>query len=137
MSDVLISSLMAEGSLESALDNAIDNEIKQSASKNDKEKSTECKDILVEIPLLHLTQQLLKASSTKVLAEFQGLFYKPPILQWPYTPPPCTMTVELLLKLQRLLIGSFILHHEDERPWYLRKGRWYFLNLCLKDIHSL
>lgn len=137
MSDVLISSLMAEGSLESALDNAIDNEIKQSASKNDKEKSTECKDILVEIPLLHLTQQLLKASATKVLAEFQGLFYKPPILQWPYTPPPCTMTVELLLKLQRLLIGSFILHHKDERPWYLRKGRWYFLNLCLKDIHSL
>lgn len=137
MSDVLISSLMAEGSLESALDNAIDNEIKESASKNDKEKSTECKDILVEIPLLHLTQQLLKASSTKVLAEFQGLFYKPPILQWPYTPPPCTMTVELLLKLQRLLIGSFILHHEDETPWYLRKGRWYFLNLCLKDIHSL
>ena len=113
---------MAEGSLESALENAVDNEIKGGAGENDKEKKSESKDIIVEVPLLHLTQQLLKASSTQVLAEFHQLVLKPPTLQWPYTPPPCPVTVELLLKLQRLLIGSFILHHEDDRPWYLMKG---------------
>ncbi|XP_068720941.1 E3 ubiquitin-protein ligase HERC2-like [Montipora capricornis] len=122
MSDLLISSLMAEGSLESALENAVDNEIKGGAGENDKEKKSESKDIIVEVPLLHLTQQLLKASSTQVLAEFHQLILKPPTLQWPYTPPPCPVTVELLLKLQRLLVGSFILHHEDDRPWYLMKG---------------
>lgn len=110
---------MAEGSLESAVETAIDNEIKEGAGENDKEKTSESKDKIVDVPLLHLTQQLLKASSTQVLGEFQQLFLKPPILQWPYTPPPRPMTVELLLKLQRLLIGSFFLHHEDERPWYL------------------
>lgn len=119
MSELLISSLMAEGSLESAVETAIDNEIKEGAGENDKEKTSESKDKIVDVPLLHLTQQLLKASSTQVLGEFQQLFLKPPILQWPYTPPPRPMTVELLLKLQRLLIGSFFLHHEDERPWYL------------------
>ena len=122
MSDLLISSLMAEGSLESALDTAIDNEIKEGAGENDKEKTSESKDKIVDVPLLYLTQQLLKTSSTQVLGEFQQLFLKPPILQWPYSPPPYPMTVELLLKLQRLLIGSFFLHHEDERPWYLMKG---------------
>lgn len=113
---------MAEGSLESALETAIDNEIEEGAGENDKEKTSETKDKIVDVPLLHLTQQLLKTSSAQVLGEFQQLFLKPPILQWPYTPPPRPMTVELLLKLQRLLIGSFFLHHEDERPWYLIKG---------------
>ena len=123
MSDLLINSLMAEGSLESALETAIDNEIKEGAGENDKEKTSESKDIIADVPLLHLTQQLLKTSSTQVLSEFQQLFLKPPSLQWPYTPPPRPMTVELLLKLQRLVIGSFFLHHEDERPWYLIKGK--------------
>ena len=123
MSDLLISSLMAEGSLESALETAIDSEIKAGAGENEKEKTSESKDKIVDVPLLHLTQQLLKTSSTQVLEEFQQLFLKPPFLQWPYIPPPRPMTVELLLKLQRLLIGSFFLHHEDKRPWYLIKGQ--------------
>lgn len=122
MSDLLISSLMAEGSLESALETAIENERKEGAGKNDKEKTSETKDEVVDVPLLHLTQQLLKTSSGQVLSEFQQLNLKPPVVQWPYIPPPRSMTVELLLKLQRLLIGSFFLHHEDDRPWYLFKG---------------
>ena len=122
---------MAEGSLESALETAIDSEIKTDAGENEKEKTSESKDKIIDVPLLHLTQQLLKTSSTQVLEEFQQLFLKPPFLQWPYTPPPRPMTVELLLKLQRLLIGSFFLHHEDERPWYLIKGQ-----SCARILHN-
>jgi len=135
MSDLLINSLMAEGSLELALETAIDNEIKEGAGENDKEKTTESKDVIADVPLLHLTQQLLKTSSTQVLSEFQQLFLKPPTLQWPYTPPPRPMTVELLLKLQRLVIGSFFLHHEDERPWYLIKG-WLGVSQAMWEQYS-
>ena len=130
MLDLLIKSLMAEGSLESALETTIDSEIKGGAGENDKEKTTESKDKIADVPLLHLAQHLLKTSSAQVLGEFQQLFLKPPKLQWPYTPPPRPMTVELLLKLQRLLIGSFFLYHEDERPWYLVKGNCSLMFWC-------
>ena len=113
---------MAEGSLESALKAATENEIKEGAGENDKEKTSESKDKVIDVPILHLTQQLLKASATQVLSELQDLFLRPPVLQWPYIPPPRPMTMELLLKMQRLLIGSFFLNDEVDKPWYLMKG---------------
>lgn len=76
-----------------------------------------------DIPILHLVQQLLKTSSCQVLAEFKDLSLKPLVLQWPYIPPARTMNVELLLKLQRILIGSFFSEDEEERLWYRNKGK--------------
>ena len=126
MSELLISSLMAEGSLDSALATAIEFETKEYAGENGKEKVSESKDAILMVPLLHLTQQLLRTSASQVLNDLRELARKPPALQWPYIPPPRSMTVELLLKVQRLLIGSFFVSEEEEKPWYLCRGKERF-----------
>ncbi|XP_048589232.1 E3 ubiquitin-protein ligase HERC2 isoform X2 [Nematostella vectensis] len=118
MINLLISSLMAEGSLEQALENAIDQET--SCYTGEKDLGIDTKESITAIPLLYLTQQLLKTSCTQTLAAFKELFVRPPKMQWPYTQPPQPVTVELLLKLQRLLIGNFFMSDDgEENPWFV------------------
>lgn len=121
MVELLVNSLMAEGSLESALDNAIENEI-ANHKLSEKDYGTETKDFATTVPILHLTQQLLKSSSAHIRAEFQEMILKPPKLQWPYSPPARTTTVELLLKLQRLLIGKLFVNNGGDKPWFINDG---------------
>lgn len=121
MLELLVNSLMAEGSLESALENAIENEI-ANHKLSEKEYGTETKDFATSVPILHLTQQLLKSSSAQVRAEFQEMTLKPPKLQWPYAPPARTTMVELLLKLQRLLMGNLFVKEGSDKPWFINDG---------------
>lgn len=121
MVELLVNSLMAEGSLESALENAIENEI-ANHKLSEKDYGTETKDSAISVPILHLAQQLLKTSSTQVRAEFQEMVLKPPKLQWPYSPPARTTMVELLLKLQRLLIGKLFVNETSDVPWFSSDG---------------
>lgn len=123
MSELLVNSLMADGSLELALENAIENEISSYKIEKDKDKGTETKEFASNVPILHLAQQLLKSSSSHVRAEFQEMILKPPKLQWPYTPPARTTTVELLLKLQRLLISNLFTKEGSEKPWFISNGK--------------
>jgi E3 ubiquitin-protein ligase HERC2 len=126
MSELLVNSLMADGSLESALENAIENEMSSHKSEKDKDHGTETKDMASTVPILHLAQQLLKTSSAHVRAEFQEMILKPPKLQWPYTLPARTTTVELLLKLQRLLIGNLFVREGNDKPWFINDGKGFY-----------
>ena len=122
MSELLIGSLMAEGSLESALEAATELDTKEYSGENGKEKASESKDLIISMPLLHLTQQLLRSSAAQAQAELRDVVRRPPSPQWPHVPPSVVPTGQLLLKLQRLLIGSFFAEREGEKPWYLCRG---------------
>ena len=102
MIDLLIQSLMVEGKLESAFKNAVKDELSQ--DKNDNPSGV--LDISNSTPLLQLARELLRSCVDKCLSRFHANKKRsdPPVEDNKVRNRDAIM--ELLLKLQRLFVGS-------------------------------
>ena len=102
MIDLLIQSLMVEGKLESAFENAVKDELSQ--DKNDNPSTV--LDISNSTPLLQLARELLRSCVDKCLSRFHANKKQsdPPVEDNKTRNRNAIM--ELLLKLQRLFVGS-------------------------------
>ncbi|XP_033111225.1 E3 ubiquitin-protein ligase HERC2-like [Anneissia japonica] len=135
MMDLLVSSLMADGGLESALYAAIRTEMKDLESMKEKEIAEEAKEgdtsegrkmrtrgveeggheeICTSIPLLQLVQQLLRNASSITLSKLRELSSDLSKSDAPnMMKNEKSASLELLLKFQRLLV-SFLFPNEKE-----------------------
>jgi hypothetical protein len=122
MIDLLIQSLMVEGNLESAFQNAVKDELSQ--DKNDNPSSVV--DISNSTPLLQLARELLRSCVDKCLSRFHANKIRPDAPVEDNKIRNRNAIMELLLKLQRLFIGSiytvFMAHHQSN---CLGKGMFY------------
>ncbi|XP_061183765.1 E3 ubiquitin-protein ligase HERC2-like isoform X1 [Saccostrea echinata] len=126
MTDLLVSSLMADGGLESALEAAIKNEITEIEGKKDREESHElltCEksgDIEAEpldpypresdengatIPLLQLIQQLLRNSASYSLSHLEDISKDHFLKTEEWDVRETSPSLDLLLQVQRLLVS--------------------------------
>ncbi|XP_018562377.1 E3 ubiquitin-protein ligase HERC2 isoform X2 [Anoplophora glabripennis] len=108
MTDLLVSSLMADGGLETALNEALGDDITELANSDENfDQSSH-----ITIPLLYLVRQLVRNSSTvtqAALKEFNATA-KPPSHKASPTP-----SLKLLQRFQRLLIGKIYLKNVEYR----------------------
>ena len=103
MIDLLIDSLMVEGNLESAFESAVQAEIEQEVNDH----PPEVLDVSNHPPLLQLARELLRNSANTCLSRFQLNKRKSDDLSSGSSKQTKRSSImELLLKLQRLLIGS-------------------------------
>ncbi|KAK6172413.1 hypothetical protein SNE40_016067 [Patella caerulea] len=136
MTDLLVSSLMADGGLESALSAAIKKEIQEIENKKDKESEEDEDDKIGEasngeksdsdsndrsptseksvdtratIPLLQLIQQLLRNSSTHSLSKLQDIARSNNGKSPDGEQKETTPSLDLLLQFQRLLISKIFI----------------------------
>ncbi|ESO89418.1 hypothetical protein LOTGIDRAFT_218809 [Lottia gigantea] len=138
MTDLLVSSLMADGGLESALSAAIKKEIQEIESKKEKESEEESDDKIDEcstsggeksgsetmdksptnektdltratIPLLQLIHQLLRNSSTHSLSRLQEIARNAGAKSSDSEQKETTPSLDLLLQFQRLLISKIFI----------------------------
>jgi E3 ubiquitin-protein ligase HERC2 len=108
MTDLLVSSLMADGGLEAALDAAIRSEISFAVETNLEflsESAQETKRAMINegsIPLLHLIKQLLKNMSGFTLTKLLNLSNFKPVEE------DKSPSLDLLIRFQRLLIALLL-----------------------------
>lgn len=131
MIDLLIESLVVEGSLESAFEAAVKAEIAQEA--NDHPDSL--LDVSNTTPLLLLAKELLRSSVDKCLSTFQVNEERSDDLKDENKTTKRSPIMNLLLKLQRLLVGSifavFVPYHRANTP---EKGTSFDYNFVLVDV---
>lgn len=125
MIDLLIQSLMVEGSLEDAFQNAIRDEL--SLGKNDNPAGV--LDISNCTPLLQLARELLRSCVDKCLSRFHANKMQSDLQVEGSKTRNRSASMELLLKLQRLFVGSifavFLAHHSSNCP---EEGAYDFLS---------
>lgn len=102
MIDLLIQSLMVEGNLESAFQTAVKDEM--SDEKNDNPSSV--LDISSSTPLLQLARELLRSCVDKCLSRFHANKTRSDTQMEDNKTRNRSAIMELLLKLQRLFVGS-------------------------------
>ncbi|XP_021378315.1 E3 ubiquitin-protein ligase HERC2-like isoform X2 [Mizuhopecten yessoensis] len=135
MTDLLVSSLMADGGLQSALDAAVKKEMLEIEEKKEKdrengdvdsEKSEETKseDLQTErdtdeygatIPLLQLIQQLLRNSSTHSLSQLHNLDRDSGLKMDDTDSKEASPSLDLLLQVQRLLVARIFPQEMDKQ----------------------
>lgn len=120
MIDLLIESLMVEGSLETAFETAVQDQIAQDINDHPEGDS----DVSNNTPLLQLSKQLLRCSTDACLSRFHMNKERSDKLG-DENKARCrrSLVIDLLLKLQRLLIGSsFSVFLNYQRSGSLEKG---------------
>lgn len=138
MTDLLVSSLMADGGLESALEAAIKNEISEIEGKKEREETSElltCEksgDVQTSpldpyppegdengatIPLLQLIQQLLRNSASYSLSHLEDISKDHFLKTEEWEVSDTSSSLDLLLQVQRLLVSRiFPLDGEGQVP---------------------
>ncbi|XP_065932277.1 E3 ubiquitin-protein ligase HERC2 isoform X4 [Magallana gigas] len=137
MTDLLVSSLMADGGLESALEAAIKNEISEIEGKKEREETSElltCEksgDVQsspdpyppegdengATIPLLQLIQQLLRNSASYSLSHLEDISKDHFLKTEEWEVSDTSSSLDLLLQVQRLLVSRiFPLDGEGQVP---------------------
>ncbi|XP_039287848.1 E3 ubiquitin-protein ligase HERC2 [Nilaparvata lugens] len=131
MTDLLVSSLMADGGLESSLEAAIKGEM-AGLTEDGKCAEPETGDkSMSTVPLLHLVKQLLRnclsQSQTKLAA------MKPP---YPRIQQDRSPSLNLLLRFQRLLIAQIYPHSQDQKA-FIEQGSIGAESVLLKYLQQL
>lgn len=122
MIDLLIQSLMVEGNLESAFENAVKDELSQ--QKNDTPGAA--LDISNSTPLLQLARELLRSCVDKCLARFHANKLRSAAPVQDNKTKNRDAIMELLLKLQRLFVGSILtISLTQQQSSCLSKGMVY------------
>ncbi|XP_052719637.1 E3 ubiquitin-protein ligase HERC2-like [Crassostrea angulata] len=138
MTDLLVSSLMADGGLESALEAAIKNEISEIEGKKEREETSElltCEksgdaqtspldpyppegdENGATIPLLQLIQQLLRNSASYSLSHLEDISKDHFLKTEEWEVSDTSSSLDLLLQVQRLLVSRiFPLDGEGQVP---------------------
>lgn len=122
MTDLLVSSLMADGGLENALQGAIQMEMAELAEADGTfETPSE-----TTIPLLHLVKQLLRNGSALTLNRLKNFSTSSKLLHMKMEMSP---SMSLLIKFQRLLISK-IYSNKDNLPGAEPLLKKYIYQLC-------
>ena len=123
MIDLLIQSLMVQGNLESAFEKAVKDELSQ--EKNDSPGGA--LDISNSTPLLQLSRELLRSCVDKCLARFHANKLRSDVQVQDNKTKNRDSIMELLLKLQRLFVGSILtIFMAQQQSNCLGKGMFYY-----------
>lgn len=124
MTDLLVSSLMADGGLENALQGAIQMELAELAEADG---TFETPNSETTIPLLHLVKQLLRNGSAVTLNRLKNFSTSSKLLQFK---TELTPSMSLLIKFQRLLISKIYSKSQDCLPGAESLLKKYIYQLC-------
>ncbi|XP_075228227.1 E3 ubiquitin-protein ligase HERC2 isoform X3 [Lycorma delicatula] len=131
MTDLLVSSLMADGGLEASLEAAIKGELAE-LTDNGKCVDTETSEkYTCTVPLLHLVKQLLRNCLSQSQAKLIAM--KSPDSRVPQERSP---SLNLLLRFQRLLIAQIYSHSQDSNL-YMEQGSMGAESVLFKYLQQL
>ncbi|RZF37934.1 hypothetical protein LSTR_LSTR005434, partial [Laodelphax striatellus] len=131
MTDLLVSSLMADGGLESSLEAAIKGEMAD-LTEDGKCPEPEAGDkSMSTVPLLHLVKQLLRNCLSQSQTKLAAMKPPDPRMQQDRSP-----SLNLLLRFQRLLIAQIYPHSQDQTA-FIEQGSVGAECVLLKYLQQL
>lgn len=126
MIDLLVQSLMVEGSLESAFENAVKDQLSREKSE---ELSSGALDISNSTPLLKLARELLISCVDNCLNRFHAKTQQSGEQHQDNRKGNQNAIMELLLKLQRLFVGSiFVIFMSQQESICPQRGNVQFFD---------